>query len=105
MSKFKSLALQLDKASRKKVLSNKALTSRVRGLTGQEGRRKYKEQKLYDGVSLVANTADINYLTELNGLSNHVIHNLRFSLIIMLLQMALQESSCLKIQTKEILIS
>ncbi len=78
MSKLKTLALQLDRAARKKILSNKALTSRVRGLTGTEGRRKYKEQKLYDDVTLVANTADINYLTELNGLSNHIIHNLRF---------------------------
>ncbi len=63
---------------KKRVLSNKALTSRVRGLSGTEGKRKYKEEKLYDGVTLVSNTADINYLAELNGLSNTIIHTLRF---------------------------
>ena len=60
------------------ALSNRQLTRRVRGLTGKEGNRAMVQQNLYDGVTLVANTADINYMTTLNGLDDTKIHRVRF---------------------------
>ncbi len=70
--------LNLPVTVKRPVLSNKSLTKRVRGLTGNEGRRKVSTQKLYDGVTLTANDADINYMTTLNALSNSMIHSVRF---------------------------
>jgi len=63
---------------KKKVLSNKALTRRVRALSGQEGTRSSTVGVLYDNVTLTAATADINYVTGFNGLTNDVIHRIRF---------------------------
>ncbi len=65
-------------SGKRTALSNRQLTRRVRTLTGKEGRRLTVGQNLYDGVTLVANTADINYMTTLNSLSNHIIHKVRF---------------------------
>lgn len=63
-------------STKKPVLTNRQLTRRVRGLTGLEGARKTLFQNLYNNVTLVANTADINYLTA--PVTNRLIHTMRF---------------------------
>ncbi len=63
---------------KKKVLSNKALTRRVRALTGKEGIKLTTGQNLFDNETLAANTAEIAYMTTLNSLDNHLIHTVRF---------------------------
>ncbi len=63
---------------KKPILSNKALTRRVRALTGKEGERITTAfQNLYDNVTLAANVADIRYIAGLNGLTNTLIHKMR----------------------------
>lgn len=63
-------------SGKKPVLTNRQLTRRVRGLSGLEGARKTLFQNLYNDVTLVANTADINYLTA--PVTNRLIHTFRF---------------------------
>lgn len=54
----------LVKNPKKKVLSNRQLTKRVRSLTGQEGNRIMSSALLYSAVALVAGTPDINYFDD-----------------------------------------
>ncbi len=63
-------------------LSNKALTRRVRGLSNQEGQRTQLVENLYNNVTVAANVADINYLTNLNALTNDKLHRLRLFIYI-----------------------
>ncbi len=62
---------------KKKVLSNKALTTRVRSISGKEGSRLTLADNVFDAVTLTANTLDINALANTNGLTNSRIHNMR----------------------------
>ena len=63
---------------KKPILSNKALTRQVRALHGKEGQRTMLVQNLINNVTLVANTAQIFYLTTINGAEDTIIHSLRF---------------------------
>lgn len=49
---------------KKKVLSNKQLTRKVRKLSGMEGEREHFADHLYAAVLLTAGTADINYFKD-----------------------------------------
>ncbi len=75
--KFVSEGSVVGGAFKKKVLSNKSLTRRVRGLSGKEGYRKSTTINLYNGVTLVANTADINY-TGIKDAGDAKFHAIRF---------------------------
>ncbi len=68
---------QLSLSGKKSVLSNKALTRRVRALTGTEGERTTGFQNLYNAVTLGVNSSDINYLAGMNSLTNSLIHRMR----------------------------
>ncbi len=63
---------------KKKVLSNKALTRRVRALSGQEGQRTSTVGAIFSAVTLTAGTADINYITGINGLTDDLLHRCKF---------------------------
>ena len=64
---------------KKPVLSNKSLTRRVRALTGLEGERITTAfQNIFNDVTLTANTSEIVYFAGLNGLTNTLIHKVRF---------------------------
>lgn len=63
---------------KKKVLSNKALTRRVRALTGNEGQRTVTVGAIYSAVTLTAGTADINYVTGINSMTDNLLHRCKF---------------------------
>ncbi len=64
---------------KKPVLSNKSLTRRVRALTGLEGERITTAfQNIFNDVTLTINTSEIVYFAGLNGLTNTLIHKVRF---------------------------
>lgn len=65
---------------KKKVLSNKALTRRVRGLSGQEGQRVQTLSQPFNNITLDASTATIAYVGEFNALTNDLIHKLRINI-------------------------
>ncbi len=77
MPPFKGPPSASQLAGRKSVLSNKSLTRQVRGLKGKEGLRTTTSHNLYNNVTLVANTSDINYISSLNGLTNTKVHRMR----------------------------
>ncbi len=62
--------------TKKKVLSNKALTKRVRSLSKIEGARIHGSALLYSAVTLTAGTADINYFNDVSGLFNDISTNI-----------------------------
>ncbi len=51
-------------SSKRKVLSNKQLTTKVRALMGTKGHSIHLSANLFGAVSLVAGTADINYFDD-----------------------------------------
>ncbi len=67
---------QIFRSTKKKVLSNKALTKRVRGLTGKEGARDSLALAVYNNVTLVANTQSIKYI-DLKQFKDSLIHTMR----------------------------
>jgi len=52
---------------KKKVLSNKALTQRVRALTGTNGERLHNGHAMYEAVTLATNTPQIKFFDEITG--------------------------------------
>lgn len=67
----------LERLGKKKVLSNKALTRRVRAISGTKGTRVTVQQNVVNAITLVANTAQLFPLSILNALSNVILHNVR----------------------------
>ncbi len=65
---------------RSKTLSNKSLTRKVRGLSGQEGQRVMTLSQPFNNVTLGAGVADINYVGEFNALNNDTIHRIRVNI-------------------------
>lgn len=64
---------------KKKVLSNKSLTRRVRGLSGKEGKRESAgDESFIDGITLAANVGQVFYLAGLNSVVESKIHTVRF---------------------------
>ncbi len=68
---------QFDSQGKKRVLSNKALTKRVRGLSNQEGEREWGASQLLADVSHTAGTGQIKYFDD-SGMfltdANHIQH-------------------------------
>lgn len=67
----------LDRLGKKKVLSNKALTRRVRAISGTKGERLTVAHNVINNITLVGNTAQVFPLTTLNQLGNKTLHNVR----------------------------
>ncbi len=64
MAGMQAIARLQHRALRPKVLSNKQLSKRVRGLSGNEGSRLVSSGLLYSAVTLTAGTPDINYFID-----------------------------------------
>ncbi len=67
----------LDRLGKKKVLSNKALTRRVRAISGTKGERLTVAHNVINNITLVANAAQLFPMTTLNQLGNKTLHNVR----------------------------
>ncbi len=64
------------RGNKKPVLSNKALTRRVRSLTGIEGKRDHIMLQVFNGITLTVNTQEIEYI-DIAGLEDSLIHKIR----------------------------
>ncbi len=69
------------RGNKKKVLSNKALTKRVRSLTGIEGKRDGFVLSIFNNVTLVVNTQEIIYIN-LKQFVDTIIHKIRVNVAI-----------------------
>ncbi len=70
------VAGKIFRGNKKKVLSNKALTKRVRSLTGKEGSRDSLALSVFNNVTLVADTQEIIYLN-IKQFVDTLIHKIR----------------------------
>ncbi len=61
---------------KKKVLSNKSLTQRVRALGGTEGDREMRSETVENATTLTANTANINYI-DIVETTSELLHSVR----------------------------
>ncbi len=58
------MTTRVSAGTKKKILTNKALTKKVRSLSGQEGERLQTSNLLYSNVTLTSAAADINYFDD-----------------------------------------